>query len=209
MSLLRLLNMARCKLPGPERQRARRMRWHSPHTWPVEKVEPRQWKNRRNIGWKMCQNMNLTKSANCSSELALSATSILPPGIMIIQWEFRFPVLRVSRELCKQSKEMGTGSEDANRMPIEFSLQLAFCWQMVIRSWKSAAKCVIRPPLNLFAAKALMRFATTKDHPSVWLPFGHANEHVRILRLQATDSKIFKAALELLILTIEREMPLQ
>ncbi len=110
---------------------------------------------------------------------------------------------------CKQSKEMGTGSEDANRMPIEFSLQLAFCWQMVIRSWKSAAKCVIRPPLNLFAAKTLMRFATTKDHPSVWLPFGHANEHVRILRLQATDSKFFKAALELLILTNEREMPLQ
>ena len=35
------LNMARCKFPSPERQRARRMRWHSPHR-PVEKVEPRQ-----------------------------------------------------------------------------------------------------------------------------------------------------------------------
>ena len=42
---------------------------------------------------------------------------------MIIQWEFRFPVLRIFRELCKQwdlwdSKAMGTGSKDANGMPI-------------------------------------------------------------------------------------------
>ena len=146
MWLLRLLNMARCKLPGPERQRARRMRWHSPHTWPVEKVEPRQSMEKPSQHWmKNVSKDELKKSANCSSELALSATSILPPGIMIIQWEFRFPVLRIFRELCKQSKEMGTGSEDANRMPIEFSLQLAFCWQMVIKSWKSAAKFMCHP----------------------------------------------------------------
>lgn len=60
---------------------------------------------------------------------------------MIIQWEFRFPVLRIFRERCKQwdlwdSKTMGTGSKDANGMPIEFSLQLAFCWQM------ARAKCM-------------------------------------------------------------------
>ena len=54
---------------------------------------------------------------------------------MIIQWEFRFPVLRIFRDLW-DSKAMGTGSKDANGMPIEFSLQLAFCWQV------ARAKCM-------------------------------------------------------------------
>lgn len=84
---------------------------------------------------------------------------------MIIQWEFRFPVLRIFKERCKQwdlwdSKAMGTGSQNANGMPI-----VPPPW-VLFRSQDSDALCNHEgPPLR--RASVPPRERTCQD-PAIW-----------------------------------------